>query len=159
MTSQYFTYEKGKVIQALRYHFITRKEIKVFMVVVNLFALISAALFFLKKISPYAFLIGSVLWLVMMLLFWFIMPYAVYRKTKTFRDTFRITLGEDEFTLQNERGSRSWSWNELTTWLESPHFYHLYFNPRSFLIIPKNSFMEDEVNEVRKILRKSIKTG
>ena len=159
MTSQYFTYEKAKVIQALRYHFITRKEIKVFMVVVNLFALISAAFFFFKKISPYAFLIGSVLWLVMMLLFWFIMPYAVFRKTKTFRDTFRITLGEDEFTLQNERGSRFWSWNELSTWLESPHFYHLYFNPRSFLIIPKNAFMNDDVNEVRRILRKNIKPG
>ena len=49
MTSRYFTYEKAKVIQALRYHFITRKEIKVFMVVVNLFALISAAYFSLKK--------------------------------------------------------------------------------------------------------------
>ena len=158
MTSTYFTYEKAKVIQALRYHFITRKEIKIFMVVVNLFALISAVLFFLKKISAFAFLTGSVLWLVMMLLFWFIMPFAVYRKTRTFRDTFRINLGDDEFTLQNERGSRSWSWNELSTWLESSHFYHLYFNPRSFLIIPKDAFKDEDVNEVRKILRKRIKT-
>lgn len=159
MTSAYFTYEKAKVIQALRYHFITRKEIKIFMVVINLFALISAVLFFFKKISPFAFLTGSVLWLVMMLLFWFIMPFAVYKKTRTFRDTFRIILSDDEFTLQNERGSRSWSWNELSTWLESPHFYHLYFNPRSFLIIPKDAFKDEDVNEVRKILRKRIKTN
>ena len=159
MTSQYFTYEKAKVIQALRYHFITRREIKVFMVVVNIFALVSAALFYYKKISPFAFLLSSVLWLVMMMIFWFILPFAVYKKTKTFRDTFRINLSENDFTLQNERGSRTWQWVELSTWLESPHFYHLYFNSRSFLIIPKAAFPGEEVNEVRRLLKRNIKTG
>ena len=159
MTSQYFTYEKAKVIQALRYHFITRKEIKVFMVVVNIFALVSAGLFYYKKISPFAFLLSSVLWLVMMLIFWIILPFSVYKKTKTFRDTFRINLNENDFTLQNERGSRTWQWVELSAWLESPHFYHLYFNSRSFLIIPKAAFQGQDVNEVRRLLRRNIKTG
>ena len=45
MVSEYFTYNKGKVIQALRYHFITRKEIKGMMILVNVFAIVSAALF------------------------------------------------------------------------------------------------------------------
>ena len=43
MTSQFFDYDKGKVIQALRYHFITRREIKVMMILVNVFAILSAA--------------------------------------------------------------------------------------------------------------------
>ena len=37
MTSQFFIYNKGKVIQALRYHFITRKEIKIMIILVNVF--------------------------------------------------------------------------------------------------------------------------
>jgi hypothetical protein len=55
MTSNTFEYHKQKVIQALRYHFISRKEIKVMMVLVNVFAILSAGLFFFKKISPLAF--------------------------------------------------------------------------------------------------------
>ncbi|MES2847870.1 MAG: YcxB family protein, partial [Bacteroidota bacterium] len=70
MTSQYFTYEKQKVVQALRYHFISRREIKFMIILVNVFAIVSAALFFTKKISPLAFLISSLLWIAMMMAFW-----------------------------------------------------------------------------------------
>lgn len=156
MTSQFFTYNKQKVIQALRYHFITRKEIKVMMILVNVFAILSAALFFFKKISPYAFLISSLLWFLLMIIFWFIMPYMVYRKADTFKDRFKAILSDSEFRIENDRGGRSWKWNEFSTWIESPHFYHLYFNSRSFFIVPKDAFEGDDVHEVRKILRAKI---
>jgi hypothetical protein len=80
MTSNYFTYDKGKTLQALRFHFITRKEIKIMLILVNVFSLLSAGLFFFKKVTPQAFLISTVLWLSLMLLFWFIMPRTVYKK-------------------------------------------------------------------------------
>lgn len=156
MTSQFFTYDKKKVIQALRYHFITRREIKVMMILVNVFALLSAALFFFKKISPFAFLISSVLWMGLMIVFWFLMPYMVYRKAETFRDRFRAILNDDVFRIENDRGGRSWNWNEFSTWVESPHFYHLYFNSRSFFIVPKDAFEGDDVHEARNILREKI---
>jgi hypothetical protein len=157
MTSQYFTYNKAKVIQALRYHFISRREIKVLMIFVNVFAIFSAALFFFKKISPFAFLLSSALWFCMMILFWFLLPAIVYRRAQTFRDRFRVILGNNEFGIENERGGRSWDWSEFSTWLESPHFYHLYFNSRSFFIIPKDAFPGDDVHEARKIFAQRIK--
>ncbi|HMJ47128.1 MAG TPA: hypothetical protein VK498_07340, partial [Ferruginibacter sp.] len=80
MVSTYFTYSKPKVIQALRYHFISRNEIKVLLILVNIFAIVSAGLFFFKKISPLAFLISSTLWFVLMLIFWFILPRIVYKR-------------------------------------------------------------------------------
>ena len=156
MTSQFFTYNKQKVIQALRYHFISRKEIKIMMILVNVFAILSAALFFLKKISPYAFLISSLLWFSLMILFWFLMPYLVYKKAETFKDRFRAILTDEAFRIENERGGRSWNWSEFSTWTESPHFYHLYFNSRSFFIIPKEAFEADDVLEARKIIREKI---
>jgi hypothetical protein len=156
MTSQFFTYDKKKVIQALRYHFITRKEIKIMMILVNVFAILSAGLFFFKKISPFAFLISSVLWFALMILFWFLMPYMVYKKAETFKDRFKAILGDDVFRIENERGGRSWDWKEFSTWIESPHFYHLYFNSRSFFIVPKDAFEGDDVHEARKILREKI---
>ena len=157
MTSAFFSYNKPKVIQALRYHFISRKEIKVMMVLVNIFAILSAALFFFKKISPFAFLISSVLWFLMMIVFWFLLPTIIYKRAKTFQDRFRAILGDEQFTIENDRGSRSWEWKDFSTWMESPHFFHLYFNPRSFFIIPKEAFEGDEEHAVRKILKAKIK--
>jgi len=157
MTSQYFTYNKAKVIQALRYHFISRKELKVLMILVNVFAIFSAGMFFFKKISPFAFLVSSVLWFSIMILFWFMLPMIVYRKAQTFKDSFRVLLNDTEFAIENERGGRSWDWSEFSTWLESPHFYHLYFNSRSFFIIPKDAFPDDDVHEARKIFAQKIK--
>jgi hypothetical protein len=156
MTSQLFSYNKPKVIQALRYHFITRKEIKVMMILVNVFAITSAALFFLKKISPYAFLLSSILWFVLMIIFWFVLPNLIYKKAATFKDSFTVTLNESEFNLQNDRGGRSWRWKDFSTFIESPHFFHLYFNARSFFIIPKEAFAEDDLHEARKIFTTKI---
>ena len=156
MTSQFFTYNKGKVIQALRYHFITRPEIRVMMVLVNVFAIVSAALFFFKKISPLAFLISSVLWFFLMIVFWFWLPRMIYKRAGTFRDRFQAILSTDEFRIENDRGGRSWSWAEFSTWIESPHFFHLYFSSRSFFIVPKEAFEGDEVHEARKIFKAKI---
>lgn len=156
MTSEFFTYDKKKVIQALRYHFITRKEIKIMMILVNVFAMLSAGLFFFKKISPFAFLISSFLWFMLMVTFWFLLPYMVYRKADTFRDRFRAKLSDDEFRIENERGGRSWGWQEFSTWIESPHFFHLYFNTRSFFIVPKDAFEGDAVHEARNIFKEKI---
>lgn len=127
------------------------------MVLVNVFAILSAALFFFKKISPFAFLSSSLLWFLMMIVFWFLLPTVIYRKAKTFKDSFRAILSEDEFAIQNERGGRSWKWKDFSTWMESPHFFHLYFNSRSFFIIPKDAFEGDDEHAARKILALKIK--
>jgi hypothetical protein len=157
MTSEYFTYDKAKVIQALRYHFISRREIKILLILVNVFALLSAGLFFFKKISPLAFLISSAMWFSLMILFWFLLPVIIYRRAQTFKDSFRVLMDDNEFAIENERGSKGWEWSAFSTWMESPHFYHLYFNSRSFFIVPKDAFPGDDVHEARKIIRAGIK--
>lgn len=157
MTSAVFTYEKSKVIQALRYHFISRPEIKIMIIVVNVFAFGSAALYFFHKVSPLAFMVSSLMWFFLMILFWFILPLSIYRRERTFRDSFTATLSANDFTIANEKGERSWEWNSFSTWLETPYFFHLYFNPRSFFIVPKSAFEGDGVHEARKILREKIR--
>ena len=104
----FFTYEKKQVIQALRYHFINRIEVKVLIIIVNLFAILSAALFYSHKVSPLAFLLSSVLWMVLMFAFWFILPNTVYRNASTFHDAFKMTFSENFVRLENERGHNEW---------------------------------------------------
>lgn len=156
MVSSDFTYEKSKVVQALRYHFISRPEIKVMIIVVNVFAFGSAALFFFHKVSPMAFMISSLMWFFLMILFWFILPLTIYKKERTFKDEFVASLTDTQFTIANERGERSWAWSQFSTWLETPYFFHLYFNSRSFFLVPKSAFEGDAVYEARKILKEKI---
>ncbi|MEO6583187.1 MAG: YcxB family protein [Ferruginibacter sp.] len=156
MTSRYFTYNKSKVIQALRYHFISRREIKILMILVNVFAVLSGGLFFFKIITPLAFLISSTLWFSLMILFWFLLPTFIYKRAQTFKDSFKVTFGKTEFGIENERGGRSWPWSAFSTWIESPHFFHLYFNSRSFFIVPKDAFEGDQEHEARNILKQHI---
>ncbi len=157
MTSSYFTYDKSKVLQALRYHFITRKEIKIMMILVNVFAIVAAGLYFFKKVSAYAFLGSSFLWFILMISFWFVLPNITYRKAATFKDRFKVSFEDQHMFLENERGSRSWPWTAFASMIESPYFFHLYFDSRSFFIIPKDAFAGEALYAARKFLRDKIK--
>ncbi len=154
----HFTYEKTKVMQALRYHFITRPELRLMIIVVNVFALLSATLYYFQIVTALAFFLGSVLWFMLMISVWFLLPGIIYRRTATFKDHFDMNFEENGFSLGNERGSRNWPWKVLSTFLESPHFFHLYFDSRTFFLVPKSGFRSiDEVYELRQLLKEKIK--
>lgn len=156
----YFGYDRKRVIQALRYHFISRREIKLMVILVNVFALASITLYALKKITPFAFLVGSFLWVVLMISFWFILPGLVYRKAITFKHEFSMTFEQEGFTLSHEKGSKAWPWTALKNYLESPHFFHLYFDSRSFLLVPKDGCKDtDEVFELRGLIKSKVPKG
>lgn len=158
MTSVFFEYNKPKVIQALRYHFISRKEIKMMIILVNVFAIFSAALYYFKKISPAAFLMSSMLWFVLMILFWFLLPLFIYRKTKLFRSQFRVSIADEYFMLEHETDTKRYRWSDFSIWIESPHFFHLYFNPTSFFLIPKDAFDRELEGMARKMFSEKIKS-
>lgn len=152
-----FNYDKKQVIQALRYHFLAKREIRLMIILVNVFAMASAALFYFKQVTPMAFLTGSLLWFILMLTFWFFLPGAVYRRASTFKDHFTMRFSDDQFSVGNERGSRSWPWKALQRFLETPKFFHLYFDSRSFFLVPKDGFANsDEVYEMRQLLKQKV---
>ncbi len=153
-----FAYHKSQVIQALRYHFISRPEIKIMIILVNVFALASASLFYFKKVTPWAFLFGSTLWFILMITFWYVLPWMVYRRSDTFKDHFTMNFTDADFTLGNERGARTWPWNSLRKFVESPMFFYLYFDERSFFLVPKYACKDsDEIYELRNLIKKNIK--
>ena len=154
----HFGYEKKQVLQALRYHFITRPEIKILLIVVNVFAILSAVLVFMHKIQPLSFLIFSLLWFLLLLTIWKILPSSIYKKSYTFLDHFTMNFDDREVILQTDRGNTAWQWDHFSTFLESPYFFHLYFNSRSFFLVPKDAFKEIlELQAVRQLLRTMIR--
>ncbi|WP_207495601.1 YcxB family protein [Aridibaculum aurantiacum] len=152
----YFGYDKKQVIQALRYHFISRPEVKILLIVVNVFTIISASLFFFRKVSPLAFLVASLLWMVLMISFWFILPKTVYKRASTFRDTFKMSFSEHHVLLENARGQMQWAWKNFSRFVESPHFFHLYFDSRSFFLVPKAALEDNERTDLRQLFKEKI---
>jgi len=65
---------------------------------------------------------------------------------------------EDEgFSVGTSRGSKAWSWKALSTFMESPNFFHLYFDSRSFFLLPKDVFhSSDELQQARLLMREKI---
>jgi hypothetical protein len=156
----YFGYEKRLVIQALRYHFISRREIKIMIILVNVFAIVSIGLYIGKVIQPLAFLMGSFLWIVLMSSFWFILPMMVYRRAVTFKHEFSMSFDDEKFTLTHDKGSKSWPWTALKNYLETPHFFHLYFDSRSFFLVPKSGCKDsEEVHELRTLIKGKVAKG
>lgn len=149
-----FDYNKPQVIQALRYHFISKKELRIMIVLVNVFAILSLVLYLMRLITPVAFIINSLLWMVLMISIWFILPGIVYRRAETFKQHFTMYFNENDFTLEHKRGRRSWPYSALQTFKETPNFFHLYFDARSFLLVPKDGFKSiEDIQKLRKILR------
>ncbi|MCO5235936.1 MAG: YcxB family protein [Chitinophagaceae bacterium] len=152
------TYQKVQVLQALRYHFISKREIKFMIILVNVFTTLSAVLFYMKKVTPLAFFISFFLWVVLMLAFWRWLPASIYKRSATFKETFLISLEENHFFIESSKGSKTWAWREFSDMIETPHFFHLYFNSRSFFLLPKDAFSDsDQVHEARMLLKEKIK--
>lgn len=153
----HFGYDKKQVIQALRYHFLMRPEIKILLVFVNLFTILSAVLLYLKKIQPISFLVFSLLWFVLMLVIWRVLPASIYRRSRTFKDHFILHLEEEQMVLETERGTKGWHWAQFSYFIESHYFFHLYFDERSFFLVPKDAFTELPVQQAaRELLRSKV---
>ncbi len=152
-----FTYNKPKVIQALRYHFIQSPEIRMLIILVNVFAILAAGLFYFKKIRPEPFLLGSVIWMSLMATFWYFLPNSIYNKSATFKDSFIIYFNADAVVLENERGEVRWEWSKFSKFFESPHFFHIYFDSKSFFIVPKENMDEAFRHELRGLLNIKVK--
>ena len=152
-----FTYNRKKVIHALRYHFISKKEIRILIILVNVFALFAAAMFFWKKITPVAFLLSSFLWFCLMVALWYILPLTVYNRAKTFKDSFTLSFMDTYMHIENASGSKDWNYKSFKYFLETPNFFHLYVDERSFFLIPKEAFSDsDQIHEARLFLKNHI---
>ena len=134
-----FSYTKNKVLQALRYHFIAQKEIRIMFIIIIVFDLIAAILFFTGRIRPQPFLTGAFIWFIFILSFWFFMPLTVYKKSSTFRETFTIAFQPTYVALENNKGRVEWQWNSFTKYFESPNFFHLYFSQKTFFLVAKDN--------------------
>ena len=157
MTIQ-FGYNKKQVLDGLRGHFFGRPEIRFLVVLINVFAILSAILLFLKKIQVQPFLIFSLLWFFLWLSIRRFLPLSIYKRSDTFRDTFTLTLEQEGILLETKKGRQRWNWENFSAFKETAYFFHLYFDARSFFMIPKDSFKDiTDIQTARQLLKDHIK--
>lgn len=156
----HFSYEKKQVLDGLRNHFFSRPEIKFLVIAVNVFAIGSAILFYFKYIQAFSFLAFSLMWFLLWLTIRILLPLSIYKRSQTFKDSFSLSLTQNEgVLLQTERGQQLWKWADFSNFKETLYFFHLYFDSRSFFLVPKDSFKDlVEIQEARKILKDNIKS-
>lgn len=156
MTIQ-FGYNKKQVLDGLRSHFFGMAEIRVLFIVINLFAILSAVLFYFKIIKPFPFLIFSLLWFLSWIAVRRLLPLSIYKKSETFRDTFILSMEEKGVMLETEKGTQVWQWEDFSEYKETEIFFLLYFNRRSFFMVPKDAFVDiTEIQAARSLLRNKI---
>jgi hypothetical protein len=157
MTIQ-FGYIKKQVLDGLRGHFFGRPEIRILVIVINIFAILSALLFALHKISALPFLIFSVLWFTLWIAIRRLLPLSIYKKSATFKDTFVLSLEERGILLETKKGTQLWRWEDFSAFKETIYFFHVYFNSRSFFMIPKDSFKDiTEIQTARDMMKEKIR--
>ena len=158
MTIQ-FGYDKKQVLDGLRSHFFGMMEIGVLLIVINVFAILSAILFYFHKIQSLSFLIFSLLWLVLWITLRRILPMSIYKKSATFLDHFELNLEPGGIILHTNRGEQGWDWQDFSQFKETLHFFLLYFDKRSFFMIPKDAFRDiNDIQAARQLLRDKIKS-
>jgi hypothetical protein len=126
---------------------------------VNVFTLFAAVMYGFHFIKPLALLLCSFLWFTLMLAFWFVLPLTVYNRAKTFQDSFILTFMESYMHIENPSGSKDWSYQSFRYFVETPNFFHLYIDDRSFFLIPKENWQDsDQTHAVRMLLKDKIGT-
>lgn len=126
------------------------------LIVVNVFAIIAAILYYNQKIRPEPVMLGSCIWVCMMISIWFVLPYTIYRKSSTFKESYNIFINESGIRLDNENGYVVWPWDGFSKYFESPHFIHLYFDEKSFFLVPKENITEEMLHDFRELLKARI---
>lgn len=152
-----FTYKKEEVINALRFHFLRRGEIKVFRNTLIILLLATVIGYVFRMVNFNAMLGIVVMMVILGWAFWYLLPVSTYNKAATFRDNIRLRYNEDGMAIVSGHGERSLSWRSFTQIVETQSFFFLYRDKRSFFLIPTSAFENDEAHQqFRELMQKTF---
>lgn len=149
-----FSYDKSDVINALRFHFMNRGEIRVFRVTLLIlfgFTVIGNLL----GLVPFPTVLGVfVLIFVLIMVFWYILPISTFQKSATFRENIHLNYDEQEIKIGTRTGERRLVWKSFFAVVETRDFFFLYRDRSSFFLIPTGAFADEQSRkEFRRFLQ------
>lgn len=154
-----FHYDKTEVINALRFHFMSRGEIKVFQVALMILIVSAFIGYWMDLINLQVVVWLFLLFIVLILIFWFILPHSVYKKARTFREPeIHLDCDEQSLSIGTQSGNHSIPWNRFERIVETKDFFYLYQNNKTFFLVPAKVFKdESERKEFSDLLRRHFR--
>jgi hypothetical protein len=154
-----FSYNKDEVLNALRYHFLQRGEIKVFRN--TLFILLAFTLAgFAYRIVTVGALVGiASMSVLIVLVFWYMLPVSIYNKAATFKDDIHMNYSEDGIVIstRNSDVDKQLSWAAFTAVVRAKNFFFLYRGKKNFFLVPTSAFKSEmEQREFEKLANAKI---
>lgn len=144
-----FSYNKEEVLNALRYHFLQLGEIKVFRN--TLFVLLAFTMAgFAFNIVTVGALIGIVGMIVLIItVFWFLLPVSIYNKAATFKDDIHLKYSEEGIIISTRTSEqqRLLSWSTFTKVVEAKNFFFLYRGKKNFFLVPTSAFKSQDAHQ------------
>ncbi|HEU4553341.1 MAG TPA: YcxB family protein [Chitinophaga sp.] len=140
-----FSYNKEDVLNALRYHFMQRGEVKVYRTTLAILLLVTL-LGYLFHLVNFSALIGIVAMVAIIVwAFWYLLPLSTYNKAATFKDEIKLLYSEEGLFIstRSSEHQRQLYWNHFTRLVETRKFFFLYRDKKSFLLIPTSAFEND----------------
>lgn len=137
-----FSYNKEDVVNALRYHFLNRGEVKVFRntLIILLIATLAGHLF---RVVTMGALIGIVAMIfVIAWVFWYLLPISTYNKATTFKDNIHLVFSDEGMSISTRirEHQRQIPWTSFSQVVETRLFFYLYRDKKSFFLIPVSAF-------------------
>lgn len=138
-----FHYNKPEVINALRFHFLNKVEIRALRMVLILLLLFALAGFLLNIVTPAVLAAIVLMLLVVVAAFWYILPFSIYNKAATFKESIRLQCNDEGITIGTHIGQRLVLWQNFNRVVETQNFFYLYRDTKSFFLIPTTAFRDE----------------
>lgn len=144
-----FSYNRDEVLNALRYHFLQRGEIKVFRNTLFLLLAFTLAGFAYRIVTVGALVGIASMSVVIVLVFWYMLPVSIYNKAATFKDDIHLNYSEEGIVIstRNSDVQKQLSWKGFTQVVRAKNFFFLYRGKKNFFLVPTSAFKSEEAEE------------
>ncbi|PSL22616.1 YcxB family protein [Chitinophaga ginsengisoli] len=144
-----FSYNKEEVLNALRYHFLQRGEIKVFRNTLFILLAFTMAGYAFKLVTVGALIGIAAMVLLIIAVFWFLLPVSIYNKAATFKDDIHLKYSEEGITISTRTSEhqRLISWSTFTKVVEAKNFFFLYRGKKNFFLVPTSAFKSEDAQK------------
>ncbi len=142
-----FHYNKPEVINALRFHFLNKGEIKALQAILILLLLFALAGFLMNIVTPAVLAAIMLMLVIVVAAFWYILPVSIYNKAATFKESIRLQYNDEGMTIGTHVGQRLVLWQNFNRVVETRDFFYLYRDAKSFFLIPTAAFRDETEKE------------
>ncbi len=141
-----FRYSEEDVVRAMRAHFASTLRLRVDAVVAVL--LLAAGIYWLRNpdlewFAIFCFVASGVLLLIPAAAF-LLIPRLAFRGQGKYRDDYSLTFSDNGIHFRTVHIDSQLQWSLYTHALVNAHSYLLYYGSRTFSIIPKRVFRDQE---------------